>query len=404
MKELNKVILKHVGDVSAELADMIAAEDARQESVVELVASENFPSDAVRAAMASSPIAKYAEGYPGKRYYGGCAFMDDIESLCQRAWRDVFNTDYAVNVQPHSGTNANYAVYAALLNPGDTILSPSMQAGGHLSHSSSVGQVCKIYDVWTYDVDDRGWLDYDRIWQIAKECRPKLIIAGASAYSRCINYKRFAEIAAAVGAYLMVDMAHVAGLIVAGLHPTPFGLADVVTTTTQKTLRGPRGGLIFCRPELEKKINSAVFPGLSGGPHMNTIAAKAVCAIEAQSDVFGKYIQNVVANAKVLSSTFLRLGYDVVTNGTDNHMVLLDLRGKFPEMTGKEAQDVLEAHGIAVNKNLVPGDERSPFKTSGLRIGTPAMTTKGWGIDQFVACAERIDRILTEAYERGSYN
>lgn len=398
MSQLNRVILENVREVSPELAKMIAREDCRQDIEAVLIASENFMSDAVRAAMASSPINVYAEGYPGKRYYGGCQYVDQIEEFCEHEWQKTFRTGYHVNVQPHSGTHANYAVYAALLKPGDTILAPSMEAGGHLSHSSPAALVSKLYNVVTYGLTAEGLIDYEQVAHLAREKHPALIIAGASAYSREIDFAEFGMIAEDNHAYLMVDMAHIAGLVATGCHISPFGFADVITTTTQKTLRGPRGGLIFCIEDLASKIDAAVFPRCQGGPHMNTIAAKAVCAIEARQMCYNKYVENVVANAKIMARQFEELGYTVVTGGTDNHMFLLDLRGKFPEMTGQQAQDALGKCLITVNKNTVPGDTRSPRETSGLRIGTPAMTTRGWTADEFIQCAKNIDKILQEAY------
>lgn len=393
---LDKIILSSVKDVSPELATYLNGENLRQQRNVELIASENFVSDAVRLAMASTAINKYAEGYPEHRYYGGCDMVDRIEILCQKEWQGVFHTDYHVNVQPHSGTQANFAAYASVCATGDDILALSMDCGGHLSHSSPVGFVNDLYCVHSYGLTEDGLIDYNMVRKMADMFRPKLIVAGASAYSREIDYEAFASIAKDVDAYLMADIAHVAGLIATGLHQSPFGVADIITTTTQKTLRGPRGGLIFCKPELAKAVDKAVFPYSQGGPHMNTIAAKAVCACEAQLPSYIIYMRNVVENAKAMANEFISIGYDVVTGGTDNHMFLLDLRKKYPELTGAEAQKLLEQHDITVNKNMVPNDERSPFKASGLRIGTPAMTTMGWQAQNFVECAHEIDSILAK--------
>lgn len=404
---LEEYIIDSIESVSPEVASMISDEDRRQSNQIELIASENFMSTAVRAALASSPVNKYAEGYPAKRetgrkgrYYGGCENIDRIENYCCELWRKVYDTDYHVNVQPHSGTSANFAAYAAVCSRDSTILAPKMSAGGHLSHSSEHSFVSDLYWVTGYGVDENGLLDYDEILDIAKWTQPKLIVAGMSAYSREIDYKAFAEIAQKVGAYLMVDMAHVAGIIATGYLQSPFPYADIVTTTTQKTLRGPRGGMIFCKPELANKIDSAVFPFAQGGPHENTIAAKAVCAAEALDPAYHDYIRNVTRNAKAMAMRFGDLGYHVVSGGTDNHMMLLDLRSKFPDMSGAEAERILGEHGITVNKNLVPNDTRKPMQASGLRIGTPAMTTKGWGIAEFENCADRIDELLKSCSSR----
>lgn len=398
---LEEYIVNTIKSVSPEIADMISAEDDRQSKQIELIASENFMSRAVRAALASSPVNKYAEGYPtvrdtGRRgrYYGGCENIDRIENYCCDLWRQVFDTDYHVNVQPHSGTSANFAAYASVCERDDVILAPMLSAGGHLSHSSEHSFVADMYRVHGYGVDENGFICYEDILDLAREVRPKLIVSGMSAYSRQIDYIIFSEIAKDVGAYLMVDMAHVAGLVATGYHRTPFPYADIVTTTTQKTLRGPRGGMIFCKPELAEKVDRAVFPFSQGGPHENVITAKAVCAVEALLPEYCDYIRNVVMNAKAMAIRFADLGYDVVSGGTDNHMMLIDLRRKFPEMTGRAAENALEMYRITVNKNLVPGDTRKPMLTSGLRIGTPAMTTNGWGIAEFEDCAERIDFIL----------
>lgn len=364
----------------------------RQASTVELIASENFVSPRILKYLGSEFTCKYTEGYPGKRYYGGCEFYDELETYCQDLWKDVFSTTYHVNVQPHSGTSANLAAIAAVVNPGETILSMSLDCGGHLSHGARVSQVGKLYNIINYGVDQDGWIDYDEAAKLADQWRPKLIICGASAYSRKIDYIRFAEIARSVNAYLLADIAHVAGLIVANKLPSPFGLADIITTTTQKTLRGPRGGLIFCIPELAKKIDSAVFPGTQGGSLMNVIAAKAACAEEALEPEFTDYIDEVMYNAKTMTERFMSHGYDVITGGTDNHMFLVDLRGT--GLTGIDVQNELEKNGITLNKNAIPNDPLPPSKTSGIRIGTPAMTTRGWDAYNFCMCADNICNIL----------
>lgn len=364
----------------------------RQASTVELIASENFVSPRVLKYLGSEFTCKYTEGYPGKRYYGGCEFYDELETYCQELWKDVFSTTYHVNVQPHSGTSANLAAISAVVNPGETILSMSLDCGGHLSHGARVSQVGKLYNVINYGVDQDGWIDYNEVAKLADQWRPKLIICGASAYSRKINYIRFAEIARSVNAYLLADIAHVAGLIAANKLPSPFGYADIITSTTQKTLRGPRGGLIFCIPELAKKIDSAVFPGIQGGSLMNVIAAKAACAEEALEPEFTDYIDEVIYNAKTMAERFMSRGYDVITGGTDNHMFLVDLRGT--GLTGIDVQNELEKNGITLNKNAIPNDPLPPSKTSGIRIGTPAMTTRGWKAHNFCWCADDICNIL----------
>lgn len=366
----------------------------RQASTVELIASENFVSPRVLKYLGSEFTSKYTEGYPGKRYYGGCEFYDELETYCQNLWKDVFSTTYHVNVQPHSGTSANLAAISAVVNPGETILSMSLDCGGHLSHGARVSQVGKLYNIVNYGVDDDGWIDYDEVAKLANQCQPKLIICGASAYSRKIDYIRFAEIARSVNAYLLADIAHVAGLIAANKLPSPFGYADIITSTTQKTLRGPRGGLIFCIPELAKKIDSAVFPGTQGGSLMNVVAAKAACAEEALEPEFIDYIDEVMYNAKVMAERFMSHGYNVITGGTDNHMFLVDLRGT--GLTGIDVQNELEKNDITLNKNAIPNDPLPPSKTSGIRIGTPAMTTKGWRAYDFCMCADNICNTLDE--------
>ena len=366
----------------------------RQASTIELIASENFVSPRVLKYLGSEFTSKYTEGYPGKRYYGGCEFYDELETYCQELWKDVFSTTYHVNVQPHSGTSANLAAISAVVNPGETILSMSLDSGGHLSHGARVSQVGKLYNIVSYGVDDDGWINYDKVAKLADQCQPKLIICGASAYSRKIDYIRFAEIARSVNAYLLADIAHVAGLIAANKLPSPFGYADIITSTTQKTLRGPRGGLIFCAPELAKKIDSAVFPGTQGGSLMNVIAAKAACAEEVLEPEFIDYIDEVMYNAKAMAERFMFHGYNVITRGTDNHMFLVDLRGT--GLTGIDVQNELERNDITLNKNAIPNDPLPPSKTSGIRIGTPAMTTRGWKSHNFCECADNICKILDE--------
>ena len=392
---------------------LIEKEALRQSENIELIASENFVSPMVLEAMGSCLTNKYAEGYPAERssgnkgrYYGGCEVVNEIEEYCCNLWRKVFNTNYHVNVQPHSGSQANACAYAAVLNPGDTILAMNLNNGGHLSHGSPVNFSGKLYDVKFYDVDENGFIDYEDLENKIRYYRPKLVLAGASAYSRIIDFERIYKIIQSIKLdnfiafdrdycpYFMVDMAHIAGLVAAGEHPSPFGFADIITTTTHKTLRGPRGGLIFCKPELAKKIDSAVFPGNQGGPLMHVIAAKAVCAEEAMTDEYKEYIRNVVKNCKAMAEEFINLGYDVVTGGTDNHLFLLDFSRTHPHLTGKMVQDELDKYKITANKNCVPNEKRSPAQTSGLRIGTAAMTTKGWDESDFIDCVYWIDGII----------
>lgn len=383
------------------VGELIEKEYNRQKNNIELIASENYCSEAVLAACGSCLSWKYAEGYPyvrtsgnTSRYYGGTKFVDELEEYCCDKWREVFNTDYHVNVQPHSGSQANFAAYKAILQPGDTILSLSLDNGGHLTHGSSVNFSGKLYNMVFYDVDDKGFIDMEDVRKKAQEYKPQLILTGASAYSRIIDFAAFAEIAKEAGAYFMVDMAHIAGLVAGGAHPSPFGHADIVTTTTHKTLRGPRGGLIFARPELAKKIDSAVFPYAQGGPLEHVIAGKAVCAEEALQPEYKDYAHQVVANCKALCDEFLKLGYKVVTGGTDNHVFLLDLL-EFP-FSGKELQERLDDVGITLNKNCVPGEKRSPKETSGVRIGTAPMTTRGYKEDDFREVAHKIDAVIKE--------
>lgn len=380
------------------LAKMLELEEGRQDRNIELIASENYASEAVRLAMASCLTNKYAEGYSGNRFYGGCEYIDKIEDCCKQTWQKVFNTDYSVNVQPHSGTQANLAVYNALLKPGDTIFSLDLNSGGHLSHGSPANLSGKIYKRIAYSVDENGYIDMDHIFSVILRETPKLIIVGASAYPRQINFKWIKDIINTYrpkfNIYLMADIAHIAGLVATGAHPSPFGYADVVTTTTHKTLRGPRGGLIFCKPELEKKINSGVFPGTQGGPLEHVILAKAICAEECLRPSYKEYIAQVVSNAKAMSNEFIKNGYDVVTGGTDTHLFLIDFSKTHPNLTGRAVQEELDKYNITLNKNCVPGETRSPYLTSGIRIGTPAMTTRGWKEEDFIRCANYIDNII----------
>ena len=377
-----------------ELGRMIEAEYKRQARNIELIASENIVSEAVMAAMGSVLTNKYAEGYPGKRYYGGCECVDEVERLAIRRVCELFGAKYA-NVQPHSGAQANMAVYQALCQPGDTVLGMSLDNGGHLTHGSPVNQSGLLYNIVPYGVDENGLIDYDALRALAKKEQPKMIIAGASAYPRAIDFEKFAEIAHEVGAYLFVDMAHIAGLVAAGLHQSPVPYADVVTTTTHKTLRGPRGGVILTNDEeLAKKFNKAIFPGTQGGPLEHVIAAKAVCFGEALKPEFKAYQQRVVTNARVLADALQKQGFDLVGGGTDNHLMLIDLRKT--GVTGKELQRRLDEVYITANKNAIPNDPESPFITSGMRIGTPAVTTRGFGAPEMLRIAEFIWQAATD--------
>ena len=377
-----------------ELGRMIEAEYKRQARNIELIASENIVSEAVMAAMGSVLTNKYAEGYPGKRYYGGCECVDEVENLAIRRVCQLFGAKYA-NVQPHSGAQANMAVYQALCKPGDTVLGMSLDNGGHLTHGSPVNQSGLLYNIVPYGVDENGLIDYDALRALAKKEQPKMIIAGASAYPRAIDFEKFAEIAHEVGAYLFVDMAHIAGLVAAGLHQSPVPYADVVTTTTHKTLRGPRGGVILTNDEeLAKKFNKAIFPGTQGGPLEHVIAAKAVCFGEALRPEFKAYQQRVVTNARVLADALQKQGFDLVGGGTDNHLMLIDLRKT--GVTGKELQRRLDEVYITANKNSIPNDPESPFVTSGMRIGTPAVTTRGFGAPEMLRIAEFIWQAATD--------
>ena len=379
--------------VDPEIADAIVAEQERQESHIELIASENWVSRAVMAAMGSPLTNKYAEGYPGKRYYGGCECVDVVENLARERAKELFGCDYA-NVQPHSGAQANMAVFFAVLEPGDTYMGMNLDHGGHLSHGSPVNMSGKYFKCVPYGVNDEGFIDYDKVREIALGCKPKMIIAGASAYARTIDFKKFREIADEAGAVLMVDMAHIAGLVAAGVHPRPIPYADVVTTTTHKTLRGPRGGMILCNQEAadQYNFNKAIFPGTQGGPLMHVIAAKAVCLKEALTPEFKAYQQQIVDNAQALCKGLMDRGVDIVSGGTDNHLMLVDLSRK--GLTGKAVEKLLDEAHITANKNTIPNDPQKPFVTSGIRLGTPAVTSRGMKCADMDRIAEAIALVI----------
>lgn len=380
--------------VDSEIAEAIQLEKGRQNQNIELIASENFVSKAVMAAMGSPLTNKYAEGYPGKRYYGGCQYVDIVENLAIERAKKLFGAAYA-NVQPHSGAQANMAVLQAFLKPGDTFMGMALDQGGHLSHGSSANFSGKYFHCVPYGVNEKGFIDYDEVERIALECHPKLIVAGASAYCRTIDFKRFREIADKVNAILMVDIAHIAGLVAAGLHPSPIPYAHVVTTTTHKTLRGPRGGMILCgTEEYAKKLNSAIFPGTQGGPLMHVIAAKAVALKEALSDDFKDYQKQILVNAQALANGLMKRGITIVSGGTDNHLMLVDLQNL--GLTGKQAEKMLDEVHITCNKNTIPNDPQSPFVTSGLRLGTPAATTRGFDAEDMDQIAEAIALTLKD--------
>lgn len=377
----------------------IKEEERRQMDTIELIASENFVSDNILKALGSCLTNKYTEGYPAKRemgnkgrYYGGCRYYDEIEEYCISLWKEVFCTEYHVNVQPHSGSQANMAAYNALLNPGDTVLSLDLNSGGHITHGSPVNFSGKLYNFISYGLNEKGFIDFEKVEELVSKLKPNLVVVGASAYSREIQYSTFFTICSYYGVKMMVDMAHPAGLIATGLLQSPFEMADVITTTTHKTLRGPRGGLIFCKPELAKKIDSAVFPGIQGGSLQNVIAAKAICAEEVLTESYYDYMVNVQKNSREMAKKFMELGYKVVTDGTDNHMFLIDLTDT--GLTGKQVQDELDKHMITLNKNTIPGEKRSPKETSGIRIGTAAMTTRGYDAADFRHVARTIDKII----------
>ena len=384
-----------IKNVDPEIAEAITAEQKRQNDHIELIASENWVSKAVMAAMGSPLTNKYAEGYPGKRYYGGCECVDVVENLAIERAKELFGCEYA-NVQPHSGAQANMAVQFAILNPGDTIMGMNLAHGGHLTHGSPVNMSGKYFNVIPYGTDDNGFIDYDKMYDLAMEHKPKLIIAGASAYARAIDFKKFRKAADDCGAVLMVDMAHIAGLVAAGLHESPIGIADVVTTTTHKTLRGPRGGLILCNQDVQDKynFNKAIFPGTQGGPLMHVIAAKAVCFKEALQPEFKAYQKNIIENAKALCSGLMNRGIKIVSGGTDNHLMLVDLTNF--NRTGKEVEKWLDAAHITANKNAIPNDPQKPFVTSGIRLGTPAVTSRGMNTKDMDVIAELIASIIKD--------
>ena len=382
-----------VKNYDPEIAKAIEQETQRQNDHIELIASENFVSKAVMSAMGSTLTNKYAEGYPGKRYYGGCEYVDVVEDLARDRAMKLFGCTYA-NVQPHSGAQANMAVFFFLLKPGDTIMGMNLDHGGHLTHGSPVNMSGSYFNVVPYGVNDEGFIDYDEFERKALECKPKLIVAGASAYARKIDFKRFREVADKVGAFLMVDMAHIAGLVAAGLHESPIPYAHVTTTTTHKTLRGPRGGMILSSKEFaeEHKLNKAVFPGIQGGPLMHVIAAKAVCLKEALQPEFKTYAQNIIDNAQALANGLMKRGFNIVSGGTDNHLMLVDLRSK--GVTGKEAEKLLDAANITCNKNTIPNDPEKPFVTSGIRLGTAAVTSRGMNTADMDVIAEAIAMVI----------
>ena len=390
-----KDIMELLTENDKEVGEAIGLEFERQSNNLELIASENIVSEASMLAMGTVLTNKYAEGYPGKRYYGGCEDVDIVENIAIERAKDLFHCDYA-NVQPHSGAQANMAVFFAMLEPGDTIMGMNLDHGGHLTHGSPVNMSGKWFNVVPYGVNSEGFIDYDEMRRIALEAKPKLIIAGASAYARTIDFKKFREVADEVGAYLMVDMAHIAGLVAAGLHPSPIPYADVVTTTTHKTLRGPRGGMILANKEAAEKFNfnKAIFPGIQGGPLMHVIAGKAVCLGEALKPEFKEYQKQVIKNARALSQALIKQGFDILTGGTDNHLMLVDLRNL--DISGKELQNRCDSARITLNKNTVPNDPRSPFVTSGVRIGTPAVTSRGLVEEDMEKIAELIYLIATD--------
>ena len=390
----NAIKAAHLKEVDAEVFDAIKAETNRQQTHIELIASENFVIPAVMEAMGSTLTNKYAEGYPGKRYYGGCEFVDVVEQLAIDRAKKLFGAEH-VNVQPHSGSQANIAVYTAVLKPGDKILTMSLEHGGHLSHGHPKNVSGMLYNVVNYGVDEKtGYIDYDKLEEKAMAEKPRLITVGASAYPRQIDFERMAGIAKKCGAMIMADIAHIAGLVAAGVHPSPVPFCDFVTTTTHKTLRGPRGGIIMCREEYAKAIDSAIFPGTQGGPLMHVIAGKAVCFGEALKDSFKEYQKQIVKNSKALAEGLMKRGIGLVSGGTDNHLLLVDLRIKHPDLTGKDAQNALDKANITTNKNTIPGETRSPFKASGIRLGTPAVTSRGMVEADMDKIAEAIVTVL----------
>lgn len=383
---------KHIEAIDSEILELIQSETKRQEDNIELIASENFTSKAVMEAMGSPLTNKYAEGYPGKRYYGGCEVVDKVEDIARERLKELFGAEHA-NVQPHSGSQANMAVYFSVLNPGDTVLGMNLSHGGHLTHGSPVNFSGRLFNFVSYEVDkETETINYDAVRELALQHKPKMIVAGASAYPRIIDFEKFRSIADEVGAYFMVDMAHIAGLVAAGLHPNPVPYADFVTTTTHKTLRGPRGGAILCKEKYAKDLDKTIFPGMQGGPLMHTIAAKAVCFKEAMSDEYRNYMQQVVKNAKVLAEELIGYGFKLISGGTDNHLMLVDLTNK--GITGKDAEKFLDSVGITVNKNTIPFETLSPFVTSGIRIGTPSVTTRGFKEEEMKKIAYFINYVI----------
>lgn len=393
-----------LAELDPQISKIIEQEKSRQQSHIELIASENFTYPAIMEAQGSILTNKYAEGYPNKRYYGGCEFVDTIETIAIERAKSLFGADHA-NVQPHAGSQANAAVYLSVLKPGDKILTMSLSDGGHLTHGHFMNFSGIYHEVVHYGVNETdGLIDYDKIASTAEKEKPKMITVGASAYSRVIDFKKMSEIAQSVGAYLLADIAHIAGLVVSGVHPSPMPYADFVTTTTHKTLRGPRGGLILCKEAHAKKIDSAVFPGTQGGPLMHVIAGKAICFQEAAKDSFKDYQKQVVSNANTLANAMIEKGHFVVSGGTDNHLFMIDLRKKYPELTGKVAQISLDKANITANKNTVPAETRSPFQTSGIRIGTPAVTSRGFIDDDMLLIANAIDIVLQAPEDENSIN
>lgn len=390
--------LKAIQATDPEVYTAIRAEEKRQRDQLVLIASENYASSAVQAAQGSLMTNKYAEGYPGKRYYGGCQYVDTVETLAIERAKQLFGCEH-VNVQPHSGSTANMAVYLSVLKPGDTILGMALAQGGHLTHGSKVSFSGKFFQSFSYGLDpETELIDYDGVQKIAEECRPRMLVVGASAYSRIIDFARFKQIADSVGAYLMVDIAHISGLVATGLHPSPVPYADFVTTTTHKTLRGPRAGMVMCKAEHAKAVDKIVFPGLQGGPLMHVIAAKAVAFLEALAPEFKIYQQQILVNAHALATGFIERGYHVVSGGTDTHLFLMNLTSK--GVTGKEAEEALDASGIILNKNAVPNDERSPAITSGVRLGTPIVTTRGMGLAEMSQLVDWIDEVIQHHDDR----
>ena len=401
MNPLNDTPLEQL---DTEIAQLIEKEKQRQQSHIELIASENFTYTAIMESQGSILTNKYAEGYPNKRYYGGCEFVDSIEEIAIERAKSLFGADHA-NVQPHAGSQANAAVYLSVLKPGDKILTMNLSDGGHLTHGHPMNFSGIYHEVIHYGVSsDKGLIDYGAIEESAKKELPKMITVGASAYSRVIDFERMGAIAKSVGAYLLADIAHIAGLVAAGVHPSPVPHADFVTTTTHKTLRGPRGGLILCKEEYAKKIDTAVFPGTQGGPLMHVIAAKATCFQEAQTDQFKAYQKQVAKNANFLAKALIEKGHTVVSGGTDNHLFMIDLRVKYPDLTGKVAQNALDKANITANKNTVPGETRSPFQTSGIRIGTPAVTSRGMAEEDMLEIAKAINLVLDNIEDEDKIN